>query len=299
MRILITGASGFLGRRLLVSLTNKGHSIIAITRRQPTHELKDFPGIEWIICDLAYDKIDISSVDHIDVVIHLAGSYQSDDESDYFINNEQATFRLLQVVAKRVNRFIFASSQVVYGSPNCLHVDENYLLSPENSSYAASKINCENWMRYFQKKFGGNYIALRLCGFIDGGGFVDYLINSALNSNTIELFSNGVVHRDYLHSEDGITALVAALNSPYRNCFEAINIGSGKAPSSHFLARSVCDELNSCSNIIFSSIRAPQSNFVYNINRAKNILKFEPESLIKQVKKYAKMRKHIKENNCE
>lgn len=176
MAILVTGAMGFLGSRLVERLVATGQDVIALVRRSPPSSMHQKPNIQWIEQDIAQKNIDLTRLPYFDAVVHLAGTKASIDNNviPFLVGNEEATVRLLQAVSERTDRLIFASSQMVYGNIAHLSVTEDFPLRHDNSPYACSKINSESWLQFFQARSGGQYLSLRFCGFIDGGGFVDY-----------------------------------------------------------------------------------------------------------------------------
>ena len=293
MAILVAGGGGFLGRRLVERLSVGGYEVIALTRRQVPTEFQKLPGVRWLTGDIAQDGVDVVSLPHIDAVLHLAGATlgAGRDEFMFLRANEQTTVRLCQTLADRTDRFIFASSQVVYGNPCHLTVTENFPLEPDSSAYACSKVNSENWLRWFQKQHGGHYLSLRFCGFIEGGGIVDYLIDRGLSGEAIELFANGTVRRDYLPAEKAIDVMIAALNYQGRADFLPVNVGSGQAISAKELATLVCTELQSSSPIRLQDSPSPQGDFGFNIDLATRLFDFRPDSLAEAVRKYARLRK--------
>jgi nucleoside-diphosphate-sugar epimerase len=292
--ILVAGASGFLGRRLVERLSVGGYEVLAFARRQVPDEFRTLPGVRWLTRDIARDGVDLAELpQHIDTVLHLAGATlgAGKDESMFLSANEQTTVRLCQALADRTEHFIFASSQVVYGNPCHLAVSEDFPLRPDSSAYACSKLNSENWLRWFHKRYGGQYLSLRLCGFIEGGGIVDYLIDRGLSGEIIELFANGTVRRDYLHVEKAIDVMVSALNYKGSRDFLPVNIGSGQAISAQELATLVCSELQSPSLIHLLDSPSPQGDFVFNIDLASRLFDFRPGSLAEAVRSYTRLRK--------
>jgi nucleoside-diphosphate-sugar epimerase len=266
--------------------------VLALTRRQVPDELHKLPGVRWMANDIARDGLDVAALPQIDAVLHLAGATlgAGKDEAMFLNANEQTTVRLCQALADRTNRFIFTSSQVVYGDACHLAVSEDFPLQPEASAYACSKLNSENWLRWFQKRHGGRYLALRLCGFIEGGGIVDYMIDRALSGEAIELFANGVVRRDYLPAEEAIDALVSALDYQGSEGFLPVNIGSGQAVSAQELATLICGELRSPSPIRLLDSPSPQGDFVFNIDKAGRLFDFQPRDLADAIRSYARQR---------
>jgi nucleoside-diphosphate-sugar epimerase len=229
----------------------------------------------------------------LEAVVHLAGATlgAGEDEALFLRANEQTTVRLFQAVSCHTDRFIFASSQVVYGDAKHLSVTEEFPLQPESSAYACSKINGENWLRWFQRRHGGHYLALRLCGFVDGGGIVDYLIDRALAGQTMELYSEGRVRRDYLPSENAIDVFVAALNFKGEPDFLPVNVGSGQAVTAHELAELVCAEIQGTGRVELRDTPSPQGDFVFCIDRAKQLFGFQPGSLREAVRRHARNRR--------
>ena len=154
MKILVAGATGFLGGRLITRLAAMGAEVIALARSPVSEELLATPKLHWIIGDIAKQGANLGNLTNFDAVVHLAGATlgAGKDESLHLQANEQVTIRLLQTVAPLTRRVIYASSQVVYGDPRHLSVTEDFPLLPYRSAYACSKVNSENWLRWFHGK---------------------------------------------------------------------------------------------------------------------------------------------------
>ena len=289
--VVISGATGFLGKKLVAELSKKELRVVALYRTAVPTSLLSVPNIEWLKIDLADPVLHLEIPYKVDVVVHLAGATlgAGKDESVFFRSNEIATFNLLNQLSGQCKKFIYASSQVVYGDACSLEVDENFPLDVTESPYACSKVNCENWFRWFQKKTGGTYICLRFCGFIDGGGIIDYILDMACQRKDIELFSSGEIVRDYLSSDDAIKAFIKAINSidSLASEFIPINIGSGQPISSIEIAKLVCLATNSDSVIIKLDRQGPQGDFILNNDKARKLIKFEPQNLLKEISKYS------------
>jgi len=292
MTILVSGATGFIGQRLIERLVAEGNEVVAVARREAPQTLESHPSVHWHIQDIMQGRINLDDLPDIETVIHLAGATlgAGQDEAMFLQSNELTTVHLLQSLASHVDRFIFASSQVVYGDAQFVGVTEDFPVKPDGSGYACSKLNSENWIRWFQKKHGGQYLLLRFCGFIDGGGLVDYLIHQAQRGETIELFSKGVVRRDYLPISSAIDVLSAALNYQGESGVMPVNIGSGQPVSAYELASLICDEIGSSSKIELLDRASPQGDFVFCIDRAREMFGFEPRDLIDSVREYVHYR---------
>lgn len=295
MTVLVSGASGFLGTRVTAALSASGREVVALTRGEVPKDAPQASNIHWVKCDLA-SKFDADAIPEVSAVIHLAGTgwargVRADrltDERYFLSNNEDTALNIFGAFCRKgVKRFVMASSQVVYGSPGSLAVDEDFPLDPTASAYACSKVNAENWSRYFHLKFGGTFRVLRLSGFVDCGGVVDYFIDRAQEGEPIELLARGEVCRDYLSSADGVQAILQALYAEPDGKWTAFNIGSGQAFSNGELARIVCKALASKSELVPLEAPAPQTDFVFDISRARYGLGFKPGSLAEAVRAHA------------
>jgi len=297
LSILVTGASGFLGHQLVDRLIDDEQHIIAVSRNKVPDYFSKKSSVEWLQCDIAREELDLSGFSQIEAVFHLAGVKElgeGDDENLLLEANETLTVKLVNSCAKYCKKLIFASSQMVYGNPGHNSVTEEFpLLGYNASAYACSKLNTENWLRYLQKKYNGLYLSLRFCGFIEGGGNIDYMINQALQNKPIELYSRGEVCRDYLTVDKGIDAFIAALQYKAEPCFAAFNIGFGQVVSTHDIAKIVCAELNSISEIILSDKPAPRSDFIFNIDKAVDCLGYETGDLRDSIRKYTKQKERV------
>lgn len=124
-RILITGATGFVGRRLLKSLNLSGSEICVLSRTIN-------PNYKTIVCDLEQEDIPLSTLESIDTVFHLAGfAHDMNNASEvkdlYYKINVSATMQLATLAIKSgVKKFIFVSSVKAGGvatSGKCLNED--------------------------------------------------------------------------------------------------------------------------------------------------------------------------------
>ena len=292
MIALVTGAGGFLGAKLVRRLQAEGHQVIGVDLNPPPAELAALSGVKWMTRDLTVEPLAEKEVAQVDTIFHLAGATlgAGQDEELFCRVNEATTIGLLRHCAAVVKRLVHSSSQVVYGNVNSLEIAEDFPLLGWDSPYACSKMNSENWLRWFQSRSGGCFTVLRFSGFIEGGGAVDYMINQALKGLPIELFSNGRICRDYLPVGKGIDALVAASLAPAANGFYPYNIGSGEAITTAEMAGIVIAEIGSSSSIVPLDRSAPRANFVFDISKARREFGFEPGSLAEAVKTYVRDR---------
>ncbi|HTK20138.1 MAG TPA: NAD(P)-dependent oxidoreductase [Mucilaginibacter sp.] len=159
-KILITGASGFLGKILSYELTNIGYDLLTIGRKKT----------DTIYADLTDDNLHLP-IEHsnIDIVIHSAGKAHSiprtEQEAKVFLDvNFEGTKNLCRAIdlqKKLPKAFIFISSVAVYGVDKGQLIPESHQLNG-STPYAQSKILAEEWLQTWAKENGVILSILRL-----------------------------------------------------------------------------------------------------------------------------------------
>jgi nucleoside-diphosphate-sugar epimerase/predicted dehydrogenase len=156
-RVLVTGASGFLGTRLVQVLSQQETPVRAITRL--LSRARELPGVEWVEGDLTQENRLRSALCDIETVYHCAalcgapGSLQ-----DYQRVNVEGTSRLLRLAAAAgVKNFIYLSSMSVYAAPDDPRsaLDESSPLDSragERGSYTQSKLAAEQEVLEFARQ---------------------------------------------------------------------------------------------------------------------------------------------------
>jgi nucleoside-diphosphate-sugar epimerase len=186
INIGITGASGFIGKSLTSFFKNKRINVIVIKSR-----LNKIEGL----------KNEIELLPKLDIVYHLAGSFQGEWESLYD-NNFLSTKNLLSCLNPKMTKVIFTSTGSVYGNSGNFGVDESFECQPVDD-YGKIKLISEKLVNDY-----GNYLIFRLPSVYGNGnnkGVIYHWQNSIAAGKTLKVGDNGLSYRSFLHINDLIS----------------------------------------------------------------------------------------------
>ncbi len=156
MKVLVTGATGFIGSHVADKLLAKGYYVRCIARK--TSNLRWLDGKNFEIVEASLDNPEslIKAVEGVDYVYHVAGLTFARNYEEFLKGNRDATANLISVVEKHapnIKRFLFVSSQTVVGPAKSLYepVDET---TPRNpiTSYGRSKKEAEDVVLSYKDK---------------------------------------------------------------------------------------------------------------------------------------------------
>ncbi|MGA9117814.1 MAG: NAD-dependent epimerase/dehydratase family protein [Bacteroidota bacterium] len=155
MKILVTGATGFIGSHLVGLLLSKGHQVRCLVRKSSNLVwLKDL-SVEYVYGDMFDDAALRQAVAGVHYVYHSAGLTKAKTQEEYYQANSEGTRRLLQAtaeVAPGLQRFLHVSSQAAAGpSPTRMPIDEAVDPHPI-TTYGRSKFQSELECRAFDGK---------------------------------------------------------------------------------------------------------------------------------------------------
>ena len=140
MKILITGATGFIGGALLREAQARQWETTALYRgSRPQNS-----GADW----RSLDELETGAGGRYDVVVHAAALRHRHGVAaeEYTRNNHSLTARVLDLARHRTDRLVYVSSIAVYGWPRELPIDESFPMAPAGP-YGQSKVDCEQQVR--------------------------------------------------------------------------------------------------------------------------------------------------------
>ena len=249
MKILVTGAAGFIGSNLVELLLNQGHEITGIDNFDPYYspEIKkknlqtalnhaNFQFVELDLMDSAKLEQLLNSFYHI--IIHLASRAgvrpSLERPVDYIKVNLSATVALLESMKKTGHKkFIFASSSSVYGPKAKTPFKEDDHFQQASSVYACSKQAGEIFTRLYNTLYQFSVINLRFFTVYGPRQRPDLVIHklfkAILSEEEMVLFGDGSMARDYTYVEDtlqGIEGAINRLSCCETSLYETYNLGN-------------------------------------------------------------------------
>ena len=222
MKILITGATGFVGKAVCEALGKEGHELVAVTR-DPIRARSLIPAphqaIQWDFSD-AKTPSDLSALQNIDAVIHLAGEsilgqrWTSKFKKQLYesrVNPTRNLISLLKSNSKTLPKCVITASAVgFYGSTEDSFLDET---SPPGSDFLAQL--CQDWEKaLFDAPLGTTRkVALRI-GIVlgKGGGALERMVDP-FSMGFGGPLGNGSQWMSWIHLKDLVAIILESLKN--------------------------------------------------------------------------------------
>jgi dihydroflavonol-4-reductase len=208
MKVLVTGAGGFIGSRLSKKMISEGHEVYGVIHNSPSQT----EGIQIINADLTKNDFVIPDV-KFDVVFHLAAATPlvKDKKKQKRINYE-GTVNLFEKIKNKTNFIVYASGLGVFGSPKEI-VNEQSSIQPDTDFV---KIRLEA-QKFLENSCKNNNIGFSVCYFGDvygDGSWFTEMVVKKLKSGMMKVPGKGDYDKCFIHVEDavGILASIAKNN---------------------------------------------------------------------------------------
>jgi UDP-glucuronate 4-epimerase len=250
MRVLVTGAAGFIGSHLCERLLKEGHAVVGLDnfnayyspkiKKTNAQILKKYPLFKLIKGEILNEKLlsKIFKQNKFDQVVHLAaraGVRPSLENPKLYADvNIRGTLNLLTEIQKQKSqnqniRFIFASSSSVYGNSPKVPFSEKDNVDKPISPYAATKKAAELICYNFHHLYNIGTACLRF--FTVYGPRqrpemgIALFTQSILKGQPITMFGNGATSRDYTYIDDIVDGIVRVMKLKKLQ-FEIFNLGN-------------------------------------------------------------------------
>jgi UDP-glucose 4-epimerase len=293
VRTLVIGGGGFIGSHLVAALLERGARVRVLERARKDRLLSvpEHPHLEWLEGDLGNTHDVRGALAGADVVYHLASTAEpqsSNDNPAFDIqSNLCGAICLLEQMRKAPKvTLVFASSGgTVYGLPMQTPIVETHPTEPQ-CSYGIVKLAIEKYLALFSMLYGIDYRVLRLANPYGPGqevnrtqGVIGVFLSRVLQGQTLEVWGDGTVVRDYIYIGDVIAALLKA--AAYRGATNVFNVGSGRGHNLLEIIELIERVTGKAATVRFGSRRECDVMVsVLGIQRAKEELGWEPTTTL-------------------
>ena len=266
-KILITGATGFIGSHLTELCVKKGFKVSAFDRYNPQYNLnclnnsKYKKDINFIFGDIRdYDSVYKASKG-MDIILHLAAligiPYSYYSPMAYVKTNIEGTYNILEATKNlNIKQLIVTSTSETYGTAQKVPISENHRLIGQ-SPYSASKISADQLAISYWTSFQLPVKIIRPFNTYgprqSNRAVIPTIINQALKNKNISL-GNIKTTRDYTYVSDISEAYLEIIKT--KNIFgQPINVGSNNEFKIEQIARKVIKKINPNLKIIIDKKR--------------------------------------------
>ena len=222
MRVVVTGAAGFIGSHLTERLLADGHEVVAVDSfndyYDPSRKRENAAGFEVVEADLETAELD-ELVAGADGIFHLAGqpgvrASFGDDFQLYVRRNLLASQRLFEAAAGHGVRVVYASSSSVYGDAESYPTTEDAVPRPI-SPYGVTKLACEQLAYALARTAGLEAVGVRYFTVYGPRQRPDMAFTPMLEAlaerRAFRLFGDGSVSRSFTYVGDAVAGTVAAM----------------------------------------------------------------------------------------
>jgi UDP-glucuronate decarboxylase len=290
MKILVTGAAGFLGSHLCVKLLSEGHSVIGLdnfstSERVKIDELLSNRNFSFVEQDVT-EKIDIRTDGIFNLACPASPIHYQRDPVQTIRTNVLGAINMLEIANKYSIPILQASTSEVYGDPAVSPQSENYWgnVNPIGirACYDEGKRTAETLFFDYHRQFGVKIKVARIFNtygpgmHFQDGRVVSNFIYQALSGEPLTLYGDGNQTRSFCYVEDLIDGLIKLFFSE-ESITGPMNLGNPGEISMRTLAEKIIQISNSRSRIILMPLPADdpkQRN--PNIDVAKKVLSWQP-----------------------
>ena len=288
-KILITGATGFVGSHLTELCVKKGYNVVAFDRYNPNYNLgwleksKFRDDINFVFGDIRDQDSVLKTMRNCKIVFHLAAlvgiPYSYTSPLAYIKTNIEGTYNILESSKHLdIEQTIITSTSETYGSAKYVPIDEKHPLLAQ-SPYSASKISADQLALSYWRSFQLPIKIIRPFNIYgprqSSRAIIPSIIIQALSSKKEIKLGNIKPSRDFTYVTDTCNAFLEILK--IKNLFgDTINVGSNNEYTIKDIAKKILLKLNSKANIKKEEkrVRTSKSEVVRLICDNKKILKY-------------------------
>lgn len=296
-RVLVTGATGFIGSWLAEELIKQRADVGVLVRRDGSLGLG---GISEMKDDVKIFYGDITKPDTLDaalkdqeIVFHLAALTQvihSFTIPNYFFNvNVAGTLNVLEKLrnSKSLEFLVFSSTDKVYGEPEKLPIEETHQLGAK-SPYDASKLAGDVLVQSYNSTYGIPSARTRWSNTIGGRDAnilraVPDFATSIMNGKPPTIRGDGKQVRDYMYVTDAVSGILSVAANKKKSNGEAFNLGTEKPSTVLEIASLVSSIMKGPKPVVLGKNNPGEINKQYlSAKKAREKLGWSPKVLLEE-----------------
>lgn len=228
-KIVITGGAGFIGSNLSNYILSQELGEVTVFDNLSVGSLRNLnrlhleDKVNLIIAEIEDSKTLAQSLENASVVIHLAANAniaasQDDPELDHRLGTNLALRVFSECVRQEIPRVVYASGSGVYGDLGGMRVKEDSFPLNPISTYGASKLACESYLKAFANMYGLNSISFRFANVVGPnqthGITYDFARRLRLDSQHLTVLGDGSQRKMYVDVVDVCRAIMLATTLP-------------------------------------------------------------------------------------
>jgi len=206
--VLVTGATGFIGSRLVEELINKGYDVTSLIRKGKEGNLKS----KIIYGDLTDGKIDFKNLE-FDCIFHLASHTPLEKNKKILEKvNFDGTKNLFNEIKSKTKSIIYISGLGVYGETGDVIVDENQKYNP-NTDFVKIRLDAEKYLKENSDKHKIDFAVVHFGDVYGPDGWFYEMLIKRLKKNTFRMPKGGKYYKGFVHVDDAVGSMIAVLEN--------------------------------------------------------------------------------------
>ena len=204
--ILVTGATGFIGSRLVNSLIDKGYNVTSLVRKGKEGNSKS----NIIYGDITDEKIDFKDLE-FDCVFHLASHTPLEKNKKILEKvNLEGTKKLFEEIKSITKSIIYISGLGVYGETGEIVIDENQKYNP-NTNFVKIRLEAEKYLKDNSLEQKIDFAVAHLGDVYGSDGWFYEMLIKRLKKNTFRIPDGGEYYKSFVHVDDAVGSMIAIL----------------------------------------------------------------------------------------
>jgi len=204
--VLVTGATGFIGSRLVDALIKKGYEVTSLVREGKEGNSKS----NIIYGDLTDKKIDFKDL-RFDCVFHLASHTPLEKNKKILEKvNLDGTKKLFEEIKSITNSIIYISGLGVYGETGDKIIDESQKYNP-NTNFVKIRLDAEKYLKENSLKNKIDFAVVHFGDVYGSDGWFYEMLIKRLKKNTFRMPAGGNYFKGFVHVDDAVGSMISVL----------------------------------------------------------------------------------------